>query len=179
MIKLCTHDMKQGNKLLKSQVCHLKQLLFELLCVMREIRHSVHHLLDGARVWVVQRGRFSRSDHRFQQVTQHVAGVHHPVSYLGGLRLPGQRVPDEDQFVSAEDDKLAVSDEDARRLPGAHAAEEGVDGAQERDEMLLALLRVEGEELAVSGANVRGGGHGGGGGGGVGGRGGGHARVLV
>lgn len=34
MIKLCTHDMKQSNKLLKSQMCHLKQLLFELLCVM-------------------------------------------------------------------------------------------------------------------------------------------------
>lgn len=48
----------------KSQTGHVQQLFFELLRVVREIGNSVHHLLDGRRVWVVQGGRFSRRHHR-------------------------------------------------------------------------------------------------------------------
>ena len=78
--------------------------------------------------------------------------------------------------MGAEDDELAVRHEDAGGLPGADAAEEGVHGAEERDEVLLALLGVEAEQLAVPGAD-------GGGRGEAGGRvrrgGRGHAGVLV
>lgn len=143
---------------------HLQQLFLEELRVVGQLRHPVHHLLDGRGVGVVQGGRFGGGDHRLQQVAQDVAGVHHAVGQLGRRGLAGQRVSDEDQFVGAQDDELAVSHEDARRLPNAHAAEEGVHCAEERRKVLLALLGVEGQQLAVAGAH--------GGRGGVGGRGG-------
>lgn len=71
--------------------------------------------------------------------------------------MPGQSVSDEDQFVGAEDDKLAVRHKDAGRLPGTDAAEESVYSAEERDEVLLTLLGVEAEKLAVPCAHMSGG----------------------
>lgn len=132
-------------------------MLLELLGVVRQVRDPVHHLLDGGRVGVVEGGHLGGAHHGLQQVAQHVAGVHHAVGHLRGGRLAGQRVPDEDQLVGAEDDELAVGDEDAGWLAGPHAAEEGVHGAEERDEVLLALGRVEEQQLAVPGAHVGGG----------------------
>lgn len=119
---------------------HLEQLFLELLSVVRQIRHPVHHLLNGRRVRVVERRRLGRRHHRLKQVAQHVARVHHPVGHLGDGGLPGQRVSDEDQFVGAQDNELAVRYKDARRLAGANAVEESVHGAEECGEVLPALL---------------------------------------
>jgi len=148
----------------ESQGGEQQQLLFEVLRVVRQLGDPVHHLLDGGRVGVVEGGGLGGGHHRLQQVAQHVAGVHHAVGHLGRRGLAGQRVPDEHQLVGAEDDELAVRHEDARRLPGAHAAEEGVHGAEQRGEVLAALLRVEAQQLAVAGAHAAGGGGGRGGG---------------
>lgn len=131
---------------------------------MRQIRDPVHHLLDGGGVGVVQSGHLGGGHHRLQQVAQNVAGVHHPVGHIGGGRLPGQRVPDEDQLVRAEDDELAVRHEDAGGLAGPDAGEEGVHGAEQGGEVLLALGGVEAQQLAVPGAHPGGGGVGLGGG---------------
>lgn len=123
---------------------------------MGQVRDSVHHFLNRRRVRVIQSSRFRRSHHRFQQITQDITGVHDAVGHFGSGRLAGQSVPDEDQFVSAQDDKLTVRYEDPGRLSGADAAEKGVHGAEKSDEMLLALLGVEDEELAVPGRELRG-----------------------
>lgn len=133
---------------------HLEQLLFKLLRVVRQIRDPVHHLLNCRRVGVVQSRRLGRGHYCLQQVAQHIARVHHPVGHLRDRRLPRQRVSDEDQFVGAQYDKLAVCHKDSRRLAGADAVEEGVHGAEQRGEVLPTLLGVEAEQLPVPAAHV-------------------------
>ncbi|KAG7235324.1 hypothetical protein INR49_002781 [Caranx melampygus] len=141
---------------------HLQQLLFELLRVVGQLCHSVHHVLDGVGVGVVEGSHLGGGHHCLQQVAQHITGVHHGVGHLRRGGLSGQRVPDEDQLVGAEDDKLAVCYEYTRWLAGADTAEEGVNSAEQRDKVLLALLRVEGQQLTVpraQGGTVCGRGH--------------------
>lgn len=84
-----------------------------------------------------------------EHLTEEVAVVHHLVLDVLGLGLAGQRVPDENELVGTEDDKLAVGHKDLGGLVGADSGEEGVNGIGERGEVGLALLQVEEEELAV------------------------------
>lgn len=85
-----------------------------------------------------------------EHLTEEVAVVHHLVLDVLGLGLAGQRVPNEDELVGAEDDKLAVGHKDLGRLVGADGRKEGVNSIGEGGEVGLALLQVEEEELAVS-----------------------------
>ncbi|KAG7219394.1 hypothetical protein INR49_002826 [Caranx melampygus] len=164
-----TSEKGQSNEGAELYIClslrrlgHLQQLLFELLRVVGQLCHSVHHVLDGVGVGVVEGSHLGGGHHCLQQVAQHITGVHHGVGHLRRGGLSGQRVPDEDQLVGAEDDKLAVCYEYTRWLAGADTAEEGVNSAEQRDKVLLALLRVEGQQLTVpraQGGTVCGRGH--------------------
>jgi len=123
--------------------------VFEQLCVVGQLRHSVHHLLQCCCVWVMQ-GRHLGSHHdALQQFAQLVAGVAHLVAYVLGCQLPRERVPDEHQFVGAQNDKFAVSNEDPGGLRSADATEKGINGVQEGIEMSLVLVRIEQKRLSV------------------------------
>lgn len=118
-----------------------------------QLCHSVHHLLQRCCVWVVQ-GRHLGSHHdALQQFAQLVAGVAHPVAYVLRCQLPRERVPDEHQFVGAQNDKFAVSNEDPGGLRSADATEKGINGVQEGIEMSLVLVRIEQKRLSVVGGN--------------------------
>lgn len=96
-------------------------------------------------------GRLGGHDDLLEHLTEEVAVVHHLVLDILGLGLAGQRVPNEDELVGTEDDKLAVGHEDLGGLVGADGSEKGVNGIGKRSEVGLALLQVEEEELAVGG----------------------------
>lgn len=109
----------------------------------------VHHLLQGRGAGVMEGGHLGRHHYSLELFAELVAGVHHFVANVLGGHLPRQRVPNEHQFVCAQDDELAVGHEDARGLRGADAAEEGIDGIEEGDVMGLTLVIVEVEQLPV------------------------------
>lgn len=99
-------------------------------------------------------GRHLGSRHdALQQFAQLVAGVAHLVAYVLGCQLPRERVPNEHQFVGAQNDKFAVSNEDPGGLRSADAAEKGIDGVEEGIEMSLVLVRIEQKRLSVVGGN--------------------------
>lgn len=123
-----------------------------------QVGHVVDHLLQRRGAGVVQRGRLGGQHDRLELLAELVAGVHDFVADVLGGHLPRQRVPDEHQFVRAEDNELAVRHEDARRLRGADAAEERVDGVEQRDVVGLALVVVEAQQLPVLGARAAAGG---------------------
>lgn len=119
---------------------------------MRELCYSVHHPLQGCCVGVAQGSPLGGQNHALEQFTQLVAGVHHPVAHVLSRHLPRQRVPNEHQFVSAQDDEFAVRHEDPGGLRGVDTAEKGVDGVQEGVEVGLALVGVEQKQAAVVGS---------------------------
>lgn len=119
--------------------------------MMRELCYSVHHLLQECCVGVTQGSCLGGQNNALEQFTQLVAGVHHPVAHVLRRHLPGERVPDEHEFVSAQDDELAVCHEDPGGLGRVDTIEEGVDGVQEGVEVSLTLVRVEQEQAAVVG----------------------------
>lgn len=59
---------------------------------------------------------------------------HHP-RHLGPQvrrgKKAGQRVPDEHQLVCSDNETLAPSNEDARRLVALHTAEQHIDGVRQ------------------------------------------------
>lgn len=116
-----------------------------------ELRHLVHHPLQSHSAGVVQGGRLGGHHDTLQQLTELVAGVHHLVAYVLCGHLPHERVPNENQFVSAQNDEFAVGHEDARGLRSIDAAKKGVDGVEEVVEVSLALVGVEQKQLAVAG----------------------------
>lgn len=67
----------------------------------------------------------------------------HSGANVGGLGLPGERVSDEDQLVGAEDDKLAVGDEDFGGLVVVDGGVERVDGVGECSDVGFTLLHVK------------------------------------
>lgn len=95
---------------------------------MRQLRYSVHHLLQGCCVGVLHGSRLGCQNNALQQFAQLVAGVHHFVAYVLSHHLPCEHVPNEYKFVSAQNDKFAVSHEDAGGLRSVDATEKGVDG---------------------------------------------------
>lgn len=78
----------------------------------------------------------------------------HPGANLGRLGLPGERVSDEDELVSTEDDKFAVGDEDFGWLVVVDGGVECVDGVGERGDVGLALLHVKEQQLPVAHAQL-------------------------
>lgn len=118
---------------------------------MRELCHSVHHLLQGCRAGVTQGSCLGGQDNALEQFTQLVAGVHHSVAHVLSRHLPRQRVPDEHQFVSTQNDEFAVCHEDPGGLGRVDTTEKGIDGVQEGVEVSLTLVRVEQKQAAVMG----------------------------
>lgn len=96
--------------------------------MMRELCYSVHHLLQGCCVGVTQGSCLGGQNNALEQLTQLVAGVHHPVAHVLSRHLPRERVPDEHKFVSAQDDELAVRHEDPWGLRRVDTTEEGING---------------------------------------------------
>lgn len=130
----------------------------ELLRTPRQLPHPLSHLSGRSRGGVLKRRCLCADHDVFEFFTQGVAALGHAGPHLLGLGLPRQRVTDEHQLVSTEDDKLAVRHEDLGRLVGVDGGEEGVDGIGHRGDVLLALLLVEEEELPVTVAQLGGGG---------------------
>lgn len=77
-----------------------------------------------------------------------------PGANLWRLGLPGERVSDKDELVSAEDDEFAVGDEDFGRLVVVDGGVECVDGVGERGDVGLALLHVKEQQLPVAHAQL-------------------------
>lgn len=102
--------------LLFSEGRHFQQRALEELGVPGQVCHLVHHLLEGRGAGVVEGGHLGRHHYSLELFAELVAGVHHFVANVLGGNLPRQRVPNEHQFVCAQDDKLAVGHEDARGL---------------------------------------------------------------
>lgn len=128
--------------------------MLEELGVPGQVCHLVHHLLQGRGARVMEGRHLGCHHDRLELLTELVAGVHDFVANVLGSNLPCQRVPNEHQFVCAQDDKLAVGHKDARRLCQADAAEEGVDGVEEGDVMGLALVVVEAQQLPILSAHA-------------------------
>lgn len=78
----------------------------------------------------------------------------HPVAHLGRLGLPGERVSDKDELVSAEDDEFAVGNKDFGWLVVVDGGVERVDGVGERGDVGLALLHVKEQQLPVAHAQL-------------------------
>lgn len=78
----------------------------------------------------------------------------HPGAHLWRLGLPGERVSDEDELVSAEDDEFAVGDKDFGRLVVVDGGVERVNGVGERGDVGLALLHVKEQQLPVAHAQL-------------------------
>lgn len=76
----------------------------------------------------MQGSHLGSQNNTLQQFTQLVAGVHHFVAYVLGRHLPREHVPNEHKFVSAQNDKFAVSHKDSGGLRSIDATEKGVDG---------------------------------------------------
>lgn len=129
----------------------------EVLCAPRQLPHPLRHVPGRPGRRVLQRRRLGADHNVFEFLTEGVAALGHPGPHLGAPGLPRQRVPDEDQLVGAEDDELAVSDEDLGRLVGVDGGEEGIDGVGYRGDVVLTLLLVEEEELPVAMAKLGGG----------------------
>lgn len=141
---------RKRRPVLISQRSHVQDLHFKLLCMMGEVCDTIHHLLDGRRVRVMQGGHFGGPHYSLQHLAQYVARVHHSIGHVRHGGLSGQSISYKHQFVSAEDDEFSVSHEDARWLTGRHAAEECVHGIQQGDEVLLALLAIERQQLTIA-----------------------------
>lgn len=109
-----------------------------------------HHLPGRSGGGILKRRRLGADDNVFEFLAQVVAALSHLGSNLRSFGLSRQRVPDEDQFVRAEDDKLTVGHENLGRLVGVDGGEEGIDGVGHRGDVLLALLVVEEEQLLVA-----------------------------
>lgn len=119
--------------------------------MVRELCDSVHHLLQGCCVGVTQGSRLGGQNNTLEQFTQLVAGVHHSVAHVLSRHLPRERVPNEHEFVRAQNDEFAVRHEDPRGLRGVDTTEKGIDGVQEGAEVSLALVGVEEKQAAVMG----------------------------
>lgn len=118
---------------------------------MRELCHSVHHPLQGCCVGITQGSPLGGQNNALEQFTQLVAGVHHSVAHVLSRHLPRQRVPNEHEFVSTQNDEFAVCHEDPGGLRRVDTAEKGIDGVEEGVEVSLALVRVEQKQTAVMG----------------------------
>lgn len=119
-----------------------------------QLLDPLHHLPGRSGGRVLKRRRLGADDNVFEFLAQVVAALSHLGSNLRSFGLSRQRVPDEDQFVRAEDDKLTVGHENLGRLVGVDGGEEGVDGVGHRDDILLALLVVEEQQLLVAAAQL-------------------------
>lgn len=119
--------------------------------MMRELCYSVHHLLQGCCVGVTQGSRLGGQNNALEQFTQLVAGVHHSVAHVLSRHLPRERVPNEHEFVRAQNDEFAVRHKDPRGLGGVDTTEEGIDGVEQGVEVSLTLVGVEQKQAAVVG----------------------------
>lgn len=119
--------------------------------MMRELCHSVHHLLQRCCVGVTQGSCLGGQNNTLEQFTQLVAGVHHSVAHVLSSHLPGERVPNEHEFVSAQNDEFAVCHEDPGGLRRLDTTEKGIDGVQKGVEVSLTLVGVEQKQAAVMG----------------------------
>lgn len=120
------------------------------MCTSRQLFDPLRHFSRVPSRRVLQCCGFSADHNVFEFFTERVAALSHVGPHLRGLSLARKCVPNEDQLVRTQNNKLAVRHEDLGRLVGVDGGEKGIDGVGDGGDVLLTLFLVEKQELAVA-----------------------------